>query len=117
MARPLTNREFLGEIGAAIAERRQARGWTQAKLAAEVGMEPRSLSRIETGAAAPSLVRLRVIATALGTSPWQLVAAGEGPGSHEALHAEIAGLPEELTALGVRILREIQAWEETGRDG
>jgi len=56
----------LGEmLGRNIARERKAKGLTQQELAESIGIDPVSLSRIETGATVPSLQRLAVIASAL----------------------------------------------------
>ncbi len=44
-------------VGSAIAERRRARGLTQAKLAEMIGLEQEAISRWERGTRAPTLYR------------------------------------------------------------
>jgi len=56
---------FLLQLGTRIANARHARSLTQAQLAEEIGVDQRSLQRIEAGRTAPSLQRLREIASAL----------------------------------------------------
>lgn len=53
-------------VGTNIAAVRAKRGWTQATLAEAVGIDARSISRIERGSASASLPRLEAIADALG---------------------------------------------------
>ncbi len=53
-------------IGRRIAELRRLAGLSQARLADTVGTATETISRLETGAAMPSLVRLAAIASALG---------------------------------------------------
>lgn len=69
---------FLLRLGSKIALARQARALTQARLAEDIGVDARSLQRIEAGRAAPSLERLRHIASALGVTPGSLIDAAVG---------------------------------------
>ena len=55
----------MATVGANIAAARARRGWTQSALAEAVGIDARSISRIERGSASPSLPRLETIADAL----------------------------------------------------
>lgn len=66
----MTRREdaFTLRLGTRIHQARRARGWTQARLAEELGIDARSLQRIESGRSAPSVQRLYQIAEVLGTS-------------------------------------------------
>jgi transcriptional regulator with XRE-family HTH domain len=54
------------DIGSEIRRAREARGWSQAKLAAGADMGVSGISQIETGARNPSVVTLSKIADALG---------------------------------------------------
>ncbi len=62
-------------LGKYVAEKRKERGFTQAQLAEIVGIETVSLSRIETGVALPSLVRLEDLAEALNITITELIGA------------------------------------------
>ena len=55
-------------IGNRIKEIRTAKGWTQAKLAEESGVEPSNISHIERAATKLSLPTLVSIANALGVT-------------------------------------------------
>ncbi|MBQ3005747.1 MAG: helix-turn-helix transcriptional regulator [Clostridia bacterium] len=55
-------------IGKRIKELRTAKGWTQAKLAEESGVEPSNISHIERAATKLSLPTMINIANALGTT-------------------------------------------------
>lgn len=55
-------------IGKRIKEIRTAKGWTQAKLAEESGIEPSNISHIERAATKLSLPTMVNIANALGVS-------------------------------------------------
>ncbi len=52
-------------LGQKVAESRLAAGLTQAELAERVGVATETISRLERGAAVPSVARLEDIATAL----------------------------------------------------
>jgi transcriptional regulator with XRE-family HTH domain len=53
-----------GRLGERIREARADRGWKQKHLAAEVSVEPITVSRWERGATTPDLEVLRAVATA-----------------------------------------------------
>ncbi len=54
------------EVGREIRQLREAKGWSQTKLAADAGMGVSGISQIETGARNPSMTTLARIAGALG---------------------------------------------------
>jgi transcriptional regulator with XRE-family HTH domain len=60
-------------VGSRINAARRDRGLTQAELAEEVGIDARSLQRIEGGRTTPSLKRLFAIADVLRVSPGALL--------------------------------------------
>ncbi len=53
-------------LGARIKELRTGRGLSQEELAEMVGVDPKHLSRIETGLNAPTVDRLEILAYSLG---------------------------------------------------
>jgi transcriptional regulator with XRE-family HTH domain len=65
-------------LGSQIAHVRHERGLTQAELAEDVGIDARSIQRIEAGRTAPSLQRLCAIAESLGVRPGALLDAATG---------------------------------------
>src|SRR5918993_2910673 len=67
------------ELGQRIAGARRDRGWTQAELAARVGLTQTAVSRIETGARAVGSLELAELAEALGVSVLDLLRAGPRP--------------------------------------
>lgn len=69
-------------LGQNIASARRNRGWTQYELAEQVGIESVTVSRLETGASLPSIVRLADIADVLGVSLADLVG-GVSPRSQD----------------------------------
>ena len=58
-----------------IREIRKARGWTQARFAAETGITPQRVGRVENPEASPRIDTLRRIARALNVSIDDLVGA------------------------------------------
>lgn len=59
------NPDLLRAVGRRVAQARTDRGYTQEQLAEAIGIEPVSLSRLETGDRALSLSTLALIADAL----------------------------------------------------
>ncbi|MFL5762112.1 MAG: helix-turn-helix domain-containing protein [Thermomicrobiales bacterium] len=53
------------EFGPRLTELRQARGWSQVKLAQEAGLDPSTVSRFEAGSRAPERETVLKIADAL----------------------------------------------------
>ena len=67
------------EVGREIRRLREARGWSQAKLAGDTGMGVSGISQIETGARNPSAVTLWKIAGALGVEVGDLFPKAQSP--------------------------------------
>ncbi|QBP73852.1 XRE family transcriptional regulator [Herbaspirillum huttiense] len=61
-----SEKQLAREVGGIIALRRKAKGWTQAQLAEQMGIEKETVSRLETGHISPTLGRLEQIAQLLG---------------------------------------------------
>ena len=53
------------ELGRSVREMREARGWTQARLAAESGMTQSAVARFEAGGTVPTIPVLERLARAL----------------------------------------------------
>lgn len=90
---------------------REARGWSQIRLAKEAGFDKRSIGRYELGLVAPSIQAAAKLAVTLGKS--LDVMAGIGPASADpqasALAARIQLLPlerRELVLALVKVLSE-----------
>lgn len=66
-------------IGERIRERREARGWTQVRLAQETGIPRATLANYESGRREPDLETIQRLAQALGTSMSYLVGETEDP--------------------------------------
>jgi len=60
-------------LGENLAKARHAKGWTQQELAEKIGVDPVTLSRIETGTSLPSISRLSDISDVLDISLTNLV--------------------------------------------
>src|SRR3954447_17220952 len=67
------------DVGKEIRRLREARGWSQAKLAGASGMGTSGISQIETGARNPSAATLSKIADALGVEVRDLFPLDQAP--------------------------------------
>lgn len=97
-----------GMIGDRIREARAGKGWKQKHLAAEVEVEPITVSRWERGATTPDLDVLRLVAEATG-KPLSYFVSGDEPDSPaldtrvERLEASLARLEQKLDLLLQRL--------------
>ena len=93
-------------FGDEIRRRRKARVWTQEQLSAEAGLSVHYLSSIENGHRDPSLSTIETLATALGTSPGELVGGVDGL-TPEAIDAarKFSRLSEEARTAVLSLLR------------
>jgi transcriptional regulator with XRE-family HTH domain len=66
-------------VGERIREARAGKGWKQKELAAEVEVEPITVSRWERGATTPDLDVLRLVADATGKPLSYFVGGGDAP--------------------------------------
>jgi transcriptional regulator with XRE-family HTH domain len=57
--------DSISEFGPQLSELRQARGWSQVKLAQQAGLDPSTVSRFEAGSRAPERETVLKIADAL----------------------------------------------------
>lgn len=87
------------DVGREIRRLREAKGWSQAKLAGDTGMGVSGISQIETGARNPSAVTLSKIAEALGVEVGDLFPKAQTPqpSPEDAAHSE--EVQEALTVL------------------
>ena len=69
----------MGQTGQEVKRLREARGWTQAKLAVEAGMAPSAVNQIENGKRSPSASSLNKLAEALGVEVADLFPKAEAP--------------------------------------
>ncbi|MEO6042046.1 MAG: helix-turn-helix transcriptional regulator [Croceibacterium sp.] len=58
----------MAELVTKLREAREARGWTQAELAARIGVSRKTVNTVENGVFIPSTVIALKLAGALGTS-------------------------------------------------
>jgi transcriptional regulator with XRE-family HTH domain len=70
-ARP--SRQLLDRLRRNLRRARQARGWSQADLAAQLGVSKSLISRIEQGRANITLATVEQLASALGVTPADLL--------------------------------------------
>ncbi|HSE81707.1 MAG TPA: helix-turn-helix transcriptional regulator [Gaiellaceae bacterium] len=89
------------EVGARIRSARTAKGWKQKHLAAEVNVEPITVSRWERGATTPDFNALNLIAEATGRPVSYFL--GEGDAAPE---PRLSGAVERLEAAAERIATE-----------
>ena len=81
-------------VGERIREARADKGWKQKELAAEVAVEPITISRWERGATTPDLDVLRLVADATGKPLSYFVSGGDTPSP--ALDARVESLEQSL---------------------
>jgi len=105
--------KLLEALGARLAVIRRQRGWTQEALSEAVGIEPVTLSRLETGDRALSLSTLAAAAGALGVSLGDLVdverlaPAADVPADEAEVLRVFRALDEAKRDLALRVLREV----------
>jgi transcriptional regulator with XRE-family HTH domain len=90
------------EVAARIKSARAAKGWKQKHLAAQVSVEPITVSRWERGATTPDFDALALDAEATG-KPLSYFHVDEEPATHEPRLAEAV---ERLEAVAERIASE-----------
>ena len=106
------------DIGSEIRRAREARGWSQAKLAAGADMGVSGISQIETGARNPSVVTLSKIADALGIEVVDLFPKPQTPQPSLEDAAQSEGLQEALAVLFQGLARRGQGIvEQSLREG
>lgn len=102
------------DVGARIREARDAKGWKQKQLAAAVHVEPVTVSRWETGANAPDLATLELIANALNCTITQLVATQQpapedvSPDRLATLEAQVGELQVQVAALAAAVTEALR---------
>lgn len=95
------------KLGQRIAELRERRGLSQAKVAETVGVTVESVSRLERGVVTPSLERLQAIAEALGVRLQDLFTFAEGDNERDAAMDALVALLSTRPAADVRLLYEL----------
>jgi transcriptional regulator with XRE-family HTH domain len=90
------------EVGAKIKSARTAKGWKQKHLAAEVQVEPMTVSRWERGATTPDFDALALISEATG-KPVSYFLTDEQPAASQ---PQLSEAVERLEAAAERIVNE-----------
>jgi transcriptional regulator with XRE-family HTH domain len=103
--------DIVRKVGAAIASQRKAAGFTQSRVADEIGLEKETVSRIENGVIAPTLHRLGQFADLFNCPLSALLGdyrggAGEDAG---AIAAQIGDLPRDDRRAILRIVEDVAA--------
>jgi len=109
MVDPISDTPLPKRLGKNLANARKTRGWTQAALAEQLGMEPESISRFERGATLPSLATLEQIAGFLDTRIADLLAEYPDTAYAEAqrISALMAGLEPDARAGVLTIVKTV----------
>lgn len=79
VSRRAQNDELLVQIGARLRQLRSSAGLTQVRLAELVGLQPNSISLMESGSVAPTLTTLANLARGLGVRPMDMLDFGTAP--------------------------------------
>jgi transcriptional regulator with XRE-family HTH domain len=95
------------ELGGKIREARKEKGWKQKHLAAQVEVEPITVSRWERGATTPDLDVLSLVAEATGKPVSYFVASEEQAGDE----ARVADVVERLEAVVARLEAALERLE------
>lgn len=104
----MVKRSFGARLGARLRAQREARGYTQAKLAERVGVSPNYLGVLERGVKLPTLDTLILVAKALEVSPAELLGdvRPQDPWVEDVL-VVACSMPESRRGLALEILRVI----------
>lgn len=95
------------QLGRRVAELRQAAKLTQAELSERVGVTVETISRLERGAAMPSLERLAAIGDALGVELPDLVRLRQRPSPKDQALDRLLAVVRPRTTAEITALREI----------
>ena len=101
-----------GGVGERLRTARRSSGLTQKQLAAELGVEPITVSRWERGVTTPTLPRLRQIAEITETTVSDLVRA---PDASTAEAVELAALRAELAETRALVDRVARTLDQVAR--
>lgn len=88
--------EIVQQFASRLRVVRSSRGMTQAELARQAGVAPSYLWKLESAAAAPGIDVLARLASALGTTPQDLLPSAEPPDSDAVLRDRARELFETL---------------------
>jgi transcriptional regulator with XRE-family HTH domain len=96
-------------VGREIARRRASVGMTQAELAERVGVQPETISRLETGARAATLERLASLSVALGVDVHELFRAHGGDDPRQRATARLLRFASGLSVTEIQLVAEVGA--------
>lgn len=96
-------------VGQRIAELRRLAGLSQAQLADKVGTAMETISRLETGAAMPSLARLGTIAHALGVELHELLRLGSKDDPRDKALEKLLWMTSRRTVTEIDLVASIAA--------
>ena len=101
--------EFVKSVGNAIARQRKLAKMTQSQVAEKLGIEKETVSRLETGFIAPTLVRLEQLSKILDCPVRQFFwyERGDEQTQADTIADMIRTLPEEKRELVVRFVEEL----------
>jgi len=95
-------------LGSRIRARREALGWSQAKLAEVIDLTPNYVGSLERGQALPTVQTLVVMAKALGTGPAELMGdPPEGDGWLDDLVVVARTVPSAQRPLVLALVRAV----------
>ncbi|MGQ0507976.1 MAG: helix-turn-helix domain-containing protein [Myxococcaceae bacterium] len=97
------------KLGRRIADHRKLAKLTQAELAEKVGVATETISRLERGAAIPSLARLESVAAALGVELHDLFRFRDQSTSKDRLIDQLVSLVRTRSAGDIEVVRDVAA--------
>ncbi len=108
------------KLGRRVAEYRKARGLTQAQLAERSHVATETISRLERGAAIPSIARLASVAQVLGVELHELFRLWQPDDASDAAVAALVGVvrghaPDDIACVA-RMAAEVLAHAKRIRD-
>lgn len=104
----MSKRSFGTRLGARLRAQREARGYTQARLAEKVGVTPNYLGVIERGLKLPTLDKLVLFAKALEINPAELLGDVRPQDQWiEDVLVVAASIPEARRGLALAVLRAL----------
>jgi transcriptional regulator with XRE-family HTH domain len=96
-------------VGRRVAAQRRYAGLTQAELAEKVSVQPETISRLETGAAMPSLARLEAVGQVLGLQLHDLLRVRPRDSPEEKALEKLVWLMSRRTTREIDLITDIAA--------
>ena len=100
-------KSFGARLGGRVRAHREAKGWSQARLAEAVGVTSNYVGVLERGQKLPTLDTLVALAKALGVPPGELLGAGERDPWLDEIVTLAKTVPSARRELAVQILRTL----------